>query len=110
MGAFLRSDSCTIGKDRLDHARILIDTSALEVVKRAEKLLVDGVMVEIQSIEEWGYGLREDACLFYDESEEEASHYDNEVEHCDLDANHNVDMLVEKIADGLEEEDCTAFN
>ncbi|MCI10631.1 sulfate transporter, partial [Trifolium medium] len=93
-GRFLRADSCTIEKDRLDYARVLIATPALEVVNRAERLLVDGVMVEIQIMEEWGYTLGDDACLFEDESEEEASHYDNAVEHGDKEASHQVDMLV----------------
>ncbi|MCI96479.1 DUF4283 domain protein, partial [Trifolium medium] len=66
----------------------------MEVVNRAERLLVDGVMVEIRIMEEWGYALGEDVCLFEDESEEEASHYDNAVEHGDKEASHQVDMLV----------------
>ncbi|MCI62891.1 hypothetical protein A2U01_0084148, partial [Trifolium medium] len=51
----------------------------------------------------------EDACLFEDECEEEASHYDKDEEHVDLEASHHVDMLVEKIVHGVEEEVCDAL-
>ncbi|MCH85674.1 sulfate transporter, partial [Trifolium medium] len=61
---FLHADSCTIDKDRLDYARVLIATPTMKIVKRVETLLVDGSMVEIQIIEEWGYSLGEDACFF----------------------------------------------
>ncbi|MCI44713.1 hypothetical protein A2U01_0065952, partial [Trifolium medium] len=46
-GRFLRADSCTVEKDRLDYARILLATNVLEVVKRKEILLVEGELVEI---------------------------------------------------------------
>ncbi|MCI18217.1 sulfate transporter, partial [Trifolium medium] len=39
-GRFLRVNSYTVEKDRLDYTRILIATSDLEVVKREDKLLV----------------------------------------------------------------------
>jgi hypothetical protein len=51
-GRFLRADSYTVEKDRLDFARILIATSSLVVVKRVERLLVDDTLIEVQVIEE----------------------------------------------------------
>ncbi|GAU25531.1 hypothetical protein TSUD_280160 [Trifolium subterraneum] len=67
---------------------------------RVEKVLVDGTLTEIKIVEEWGYALGEDTCLFEEESGSEASQNDNEAEHrC------HVDILVEKLVDGLEEED-----
>ncbi|GAU45884.1 hypothetical protein TSUD_401090, partial [Trifolium subterraneum] len=107
--SFLRADSGTIEKERLDYARILIATSALGVIKRKESLLVDGVRVVVQIMEEWGYVLGEDACLFDEENEEVASHNDNEGEHSEMEASHQVDMFVEKLAKGMEEDDGMAF-
>ncbi|GAU45923.1 hypothetical protein TSUD_280640 [Trifolium subterraneum] len=83
---FLRADSGTIEKERLDFAWILIAKSALEVIKRKESLKVDDVIVEVQIMEEWGYALCEDACLLDEESEEVASHDDNAVEHGEMEA------------------------
>ncbi|GAU38645.1 hypothetical protein TSUD_276840 [Trifolium subterraneum] len=63
-GSFLCVYSCSADKDRLDFAR-----------------------VEVKVVEEWGYALGEDTCLFDDESDEEAS----------------------QMVDGLEEEEDTRF-
>ncbi|MCH90959.1 hypothetical protein A2U01_0011883 [Trifolium medium] len=46
----------------------------------------------------------EDTCLFEDESDSEASQSDNEAGHKDPDVCCNVDLLVEKITNGLEDE------
>ncbi|GAU36247.1 hypothetical protein TSUD_214440 [Trifolium subterraneum] len=54
-------------------------------------------------------GTGEDACLFDEESDEVNSHNDIVVEHDALEASHQVDMFVEKFANGLEEEDCVAL-
>ncbi|GAU41119.1 hypothetical protein TSUD_288090 [Trifolium subterraneum] len=75
-GRFLRADSCSAEKDRLDFARVLIATPELDIVKRVER----------------------------DEIETEASQSEFEEEHDDTDACRNVDILVDKIASGLEEE------
>ncbi|MCI59963.1 DUF4283 domain protein, partial [Trifolium medium] len=71
---FLRVDSCSADKDRLDFARVLIATPALEIIKRVESIMVDGTLVEVTIVEEWRYAMGEDTCLFEDESESEASH------------------------------------
>ncbi|MCI30014.1 sulfate transporter, partial [Trifolium medium] len=57
---FLHADSCSADKDRLDFARVLIATPDLEIVKRVENVLVDGLLVEVKIVEEWGYALGED--------------------------------------------------
>ncbi|GAU38950.1 hypothetical protein TSUD_363890 [Trifolium subterraneum] len=75
-----------------------IATPTLEVVKREERLLVDGELIEIRIFEEWGLALGEDACLFEDGDEPEAYHSDNEVGHCDPEASNNVDKIVYTIA------------
>ncbi|MCI63414.1 DUF4283 domain protein, partial [Trifolium medium] len=62
--------------------------------------MVDGTLVEVTIVEEWGYAMGEDTCLFEDESESEASHSEFEEGHVDPEARHNVNMLVEKFAEG----------
>ncbi|MCI17573.1 sulfate transporter, partial [Trifolium medium] len=51
----LTSGQYMIEKVRLDYARVMIATDAMEVIKGAKKLLVDGAMVEVKIMEEWGY-------------------------------------------------------
>ncbi|MCI21461.1 DUF4283 domain protein, partial [Trifolium medium] len=83
---FLHADNCSADKDIIDFARVLIATSDLEIVKRVENVLVDGTLIE-------------------EESGSEASQSDHEEAPGDLDVGRNVDTLIKKIADGLEEED-----
>jgi hypothetical protein len=72
-GRFVRADSCSAGKDRLDFARVLIATSNLDIVTRIERVLVDGIQVDIKIVEEWGYAMGEDTCLFEEEDGSESS-------------------------------------
>ncbi|GAU35790.1 hypothetical protein TSUD_56670 [Trifolium subterraneum] len=73
-GRFLRADSVSADRDRLDFARVLIATPDLEIINR-------------------------------EESESEASHTDNDMEHIDPDIRRDVDMVVGKLVDELAEED-----
>jgi hypothetical protein len=103
-GRFIRADSCSAEKDRLDFARVLIATSDLAIVSKVERVLVDGFQVEIKIVEEWGYAMGEDTCLFEEDSAQESSQTDEEVGQGDQEVRHNVDLLVEKITD-VEEDD-----
>lgn len=47
-------------KERFDYARILIATSSLEVVNCVEKVVVDGVVVEIRILEEYEFNIGDD--------------------------------------------------
>ncbi|MCI75357.1 hypothetical protein A2U01_0096626, partial [Trifolium medium] len=62
-------------------------------------------MIEVKIVEEWGYTLGEDSCLFKDESDSEASEPDYDVEHGDPDVCRHVDALVEELAEFVEEDD-----
>jgi hypothetical protein len=104
-GRFIRADSCSAEKDRLDFARVLIATTNLEIVTCKEQVLVDGVPVEIKIVEEWGYAMGEDTCLFEEENGSESSQADDDVEHQDGEVRRNVDLLVENLVDGVEGED-----
>lgn len=63
-GRFLWTDCCSMDRDRFDYARILIATSSLEVVDCVEKISVDGEVVEIRIIEEFGFNIGDDVCLY----------------------------------------------
>ncbi|GAU30400.1 hypothetical protein TSUD_364460 [Trifolium subterraneum] len=102
---FLRADSVSVDRDRLDFARVLIATPELEIIKRVENILVDGSLSEIKIVEEWGYSLGDDTCLFEEESDVEGSGTDNEVEHINRDNRHDVDLVVEKLVNELVEDE-----
>jgi hypothetical protein len=100
-GRFLRSDNYTAVKERLDFARELIATSAMAVIKKEEHLMVDGFLVDIQIIEEWGYELGDDACLLEDDLESKALHVAEDDCRCDPEESNEVDMLVDRLAEGV---------
>jgi hypothetical protein len=100
-GRFLRSDSYTAAKDRLDYARVLIATTSKAVIKKVEHLMVDGSLVEVQIVEEWGYELGDDACLLEDDNVSQAPPEAEEDFRCDHEASNQVDMLIDQIAKGV---------
>jgi hypothetical protein len=103
-GRFVRADSCSAEKDRLDFARVLIATSDLSIVNRVERVLVDGTQVDIKIVEEWGYALGEDTCLFEGEDGSETSRDDEDAAQDEPEIGRNVDLLVEKCV-GVEEDE-----
>jgi hypothetical protein len=103
-GRFLRSDSYTAAKDRLDYARVLIATTTMAVIKKVENLMVDGSLVVVQIVEEWGYELGDDACLLEDDTVSKASPAVEDVFHCDPEASNQVDMLIDQIAKRVSDE------
>ena len=96
-------------RDRFDYARILIASSSLEIVQRCESLLVDGEVVEVKIVEEWGFSIGEDACLF---EEREGSRFTQsnqeetveDVDH-DIEANVFVDQIMEELRGEEDRED-----
>jgi hypothetical protein len=103
-GRFLRTDDCSLEKDRFDYARVLVATSSLEVINVSDKILVDNSLVEVKVLEEWGFNIREHACLF-----EEGDNYESNSEyvedHGDDHHREQVEVLVEKITDALAQEE-----
>jgi len=63
-GRFLWTDNSTLDKFRFDYARVLIATSSLEVVNCVENIIIGGEIVEIKIVEEWGFNMGDDVCLF----------------------------------------------
>ncbi|MCI36497.1 DUF4283 domain protein, partial [Trifolium medium] len=88
-----------------DFARVLIATSSLEVLNVTEKLLVDDVLVEVKLVEEWGFNIGEDACLFEEEHVTHVSESEHLDEHMDPAQCNNVNELVDKIVHDLEHEE-----
>jgi len=62
-GRYLRTDTVSLNKERFDYASVLISTPSIDVVNMTEKLLVDGVLLDIKIIEEWGFCMGDDVCL-----------------------------------------------
>ncbi|MCI52667.1 DUF4283 domain protein, partial [Trifolium medium] len=58
-------------------------------------------LVDIKIIEEWGFNIGEDACVFVEEDPQEAKS-EHAVEHGDHELSNHVDVLVEKITAELE--------
>ena len=98
VGRFMRADSCTVEKERFDYARILVATSSVEIINCSEKLLIDGVMVTMKVLEEWGFNIGDDACLFDEDGNgPNEEHDDLEEVRSDHDQAGNADFLVDKI-------------
>ena len=77
-GRYLKSDSVAIDKERLDFARVLIATSALEIINVVDTILVNGKLIEVKIVEEWGFNLGEDACLLDEENISDTSHSEHD--------------------------------
>jgi len=108
-GRYLRTDPVSLNRERFDFARVLISTSSLDVVNFTKHILIDGVLLEIKIIEEWGFSLGEDACLF----EEDDKSVDSGTECHDIpdggELDKNVDILTDKIAKELAEAEVEEF-
>jgi len=63
-GRLLKIDDITLDRDRFDYARVLVATSSLDIIKTEANILVDGVLFDFKIVEEWGFAVVDDACLF----------------------------------------------
>jgi len=104
-GRYLRTDNCSLNRERFDYARVLIATTSIEIVNVSEQLIIDGEMVSIKITEEWGFNFGDDVCL-YDEDEKSATSSQGNVEiHDDFDLDNNVVMMADKIVNDLVQAD-----
>ncbi|CAJ2673057.1 unnamed protein product [Trifolium pratense] len=92
-------------KERIDFARVLIATPNLEIVNTTVTVLVDGIQCEVKIVEEWGYTLGEDNCLFEVDDISVSSHSEHEEGQVDPEASHHLDTMVENFAKGMNVED-----
>jgi hypothetical protein len=102
-GKYLRADTCSLNKERFDYARVLISTSSLDVLNVSEHILVDGVLVDIKIVEEWGFCLGDDACL-YEEDDKCDSTVPEDGEIND-ELGTNAAILVNKLAKDVDDVD-----
>jgi len=51
-GRYLRTDGCTLNRERFDYARVLVATSSLDIVNVTDSILIDGAEVNIKMCEE----------------------------------------------------------
>jgi len=98
-GRFLRLDDSTVSKDCFDYARVLLATSSLEVINFSERILIDGVIVELKIIEEWGFAIGEDACLLENDVVSNGSIPDNNFDNVARENCDQIDHLVNDIVD-----------
>ena len=99
-GSYLRTASCSLEKEQFDYVRVLVATSSLDIIfvvdklliddPSKRKLLIDNVLTEVKIVEEWGFSIGEDACLF-EEGDGQNNQKDSEDIHVDLDMCNNVD-------------------
>ena len=101
-GRYLRTDSGSLEKERFDFSRVLVSTTSLEIISLVDKLLINGILVEVKIVEEWGFSIGEDECLFEDVNDGNNEQHENEDIHVDPDVSNNVDTLVVKIVEELE--------
>lgn len=100
-GRYLRADSGSVDRDRFDYARVLIGCSSTEIIQRSESLMVDGEVVEVKIVEEWGFNIGEDACLF-EEREGSRSVQSNQEEMMeDVEHENEANIFVERILEDL---------
>ena len=100
-GTFLRTDDCSSERGRFDYARVLVSTPSLDIVSSGLRVMVDGALVVIKIIEEWGFNIGEDACLF--ESDEDCQSQADTLGECgDVEAGRVVDSIVESLAKDVE--------
>jgi len=96
-------DTCTIDRERLDYARILLATSSLNIINTKTDILVEDVLVNIKIVEEWGCSIGEDVCLFEDDPvSDESEELENQCDHA---LNNDVDILVNEIAQDLNQQE-----
>jgi len=73
---------------------VLVSKSSLEIISLVDRLLIAGILVEVKIVEEWGFSIGEDACLFKDNDDGNNEQPENEDIHVDPDGSNNVDTLV----------------
>ena len=88
-------------KERFDYARVLIATSSFEIINCTEELMIDGDLVKVKIIEEWGFNIGDDACLYEEDEDGTDTQPEKEEGRVDPEIDVNTDILVEKIVKDL---------
>jgi len=101
-GRLLTVDDCTLDRDRLDYARVLVSSSSLEIINKEACVMIDGVLFDILLREEWDTNLGEDACLFDDEVVQDDDYNDGQDMQPEDVRSGEVDALVHHLTEDLE--------
>lgn len=104
-GRLLRLDDFIVEKQRFDYSRVLLSTTSLEIIDTEATILVDGVLYDFKIIEEWGFSLGEDACLFDDEESHDDVNSDMGGAHDDGDVSCDVDDLLNHLSEDWKQGD-----
>jgi len=97
----MRVDVSTTDKEHLDYACILIATSTLDIINAETNVMIDEAVVTIKIVEEWGFSIGEDVCLFEEDSVSDT--HENGEDHGDLAVNNDgkVDDLVDNLVNDI---------
>ena len=101
-GRLLSVDDCTLDRDRMDYARVLVSSSSLEIINKEACVMIDGVLFDILLREEWDTNLGEDACLFDDEVVQDDDYNDGQDMQPEDVRSGEVDALVRHLTEDLE--------
>jgi hypothetical protein len=55
-----------VERERFDYAKVLVATFMFEIINCQESILIDGVLVTVKIVEERGFNIGDDACLYED--------------------------------------------
>jgi hypothetical protein len=102
---FLKTDNCSLNRERFDYARVLIATSSLYVIDMSAKIIVDWSEVDIKDIEEYGFNIGDDVCLYDEDEKSDSSSQRNEVGDEVFDIDNNVGNLTDKIVNDIVQAD-----
>jgi len=109
-GRLLRVDDSSLGKERLDYARVLASTSSLEILNLNTSVLIDGVLSKLNIIEEWGFSLCEDACLIDDDANSVEVNSNFEVQHDNAGDCGDVNDLIQKLSEAWDQDTDQKFS
>ena len=98
-GRLLRVDDITLERDRFDYARILLYTTSLDIINTGAQVMVDGVLFDFRIIEEWGFSLGEDVCLFDEEESQDDENNEMLEAHGDGAGCDEVDVLLNHMSE-----------
>jgi len=97
-GCYLRTNIISIEKEQFDYPRVLIATTSLDIINTMDTTMVDEMLLEVKIVEEWGFNVGEDACLFEEENDYVSAHYDHEEIGIGNDVQNTVDYCVKAIS------------
>ncbi|GAU10651.1 hypothetical protein TSUD_421200, partial [Trifolium subterraneum] len=71
-GRLLLIDECTVSKQRMGFARILIVTTSMKEINVSVKVRINNIETNIRIIEDPGFGFAKDACLVEEEDDNDS--------------------------------------